>query len=110
MITKKKIGKIQIALGLILFCIVVVSSIFIIKEVYIGGLIVGVTGIAKGWADVANQINGTTIGLTGHVVSDVIHQSQIIKANGYVFLMCAFTLVVLSMILFLQGLANIAKK
>lgn len=109
MVTKEKIGKIQFYSGLLLFLITIIGSIFIIKNVYLGALTTGVYGINGVWQEVDQEINGTLIGLSGHVVSDLILQTQIIRTAVYLYGVSALILIVQSVILILQGLANQSK-
>jgi hypothetical protein len=110
MITKEKIGKVQFYLGILIFVITIISSIFIVKNVYIGSLIMGVESTTTTWSEVSQEINVTQIGMQGHLVSNIMLQGQIIKTTMYLYGICALLLIVLSVILVLQGLANQSKK
>ncbi|HLC90475.1 MAG TPA: hypothetical protein VJI15_01790 [Candidatus Nanoarchaeia archaeon] len=110
MLKKRSIAKIQLWAGLILFFLTIASSIFIVKEFYIGKLVQGVTSTTSTWGEIAQQINGTEIGLMGLVVSNVILQGEIMGATGYIFIACSIILVILSLMLILQGLYNLSKK
>jgi len=107
MITKRTIGKVQVVIGIILFVTVLISSFFIIKNVYLGSLILDVEGITGTWGQVEREINGTTIGVVGHVISNVLLQSQIVKTTATLFGASALILLVLSIIIFLQGLSKL---
>ncbi len=87
-----------------------ISSTLIIKNVYIGALITGVSGTTATWGEVSQEINATSIGIKGLVVSNVVLQGQIIKTTMYLFGICSLILVVLSVVLILQGLANRSQK
>jgi len=106
----KKIGKIQIWIGCILLLVTIVSSILIIKNMYIGGLIGGVETITKTWGEVVRETNSTIIGIEGHVVSTLITESMIFRTTIFIFGACALILIVLSIILITQGLVNINRK
>ena len=109
MINKKQIGRIQIIIAVVLFIATIISSIFIIKNVYIGVWNTGVSDITDTWGKVSQEINGTSIGLAGQVVANVVLQGQIVKTTMYLFGACDVILLILSIILFLQGLTNITK-
>lgn len=110
MVTKEKIGKIQFYLGILLLLVTIIGSIFIIKNVYIGALVTGVEGTMATWGEVSQEINGTLIGVSGHVVSNVILQGQIVETTVFLYGASALILIVLSIILILQGLANQSKR
>lgn len=110
MLTKKQIGKIQLMLGIIFFIATIISSIGIIKEVYIGTLIKGVSSTTVAWSEVEQEINATAIGIKGLVTSNVIFQAEIIKTTMWLFGWISVALLVLSIILILQGLSNLTTK
>jgi len=110
MVTKQKIGKIQFYIGIILLLITIIGSFFIVKNVYFGTLINGVLKATAAWGDVGREINGTSIGIIGHVISNNILQSQIIKTSLALFGACVLILITLSVMMILQGLANQSKK
>jgi len=109
-LNQRQIGKIQLILGIILLIGTILSSILIIINVYIGAIILGVSSVTRTWTYVSQEINTTAIGMEGQLVSNVILQGQIIKTTMYLFGICSLILVVLSIILILQGLTNLAKK
>ncbi|MBT3405970.1 hypothetical protein HN419_02265 [Candidatus Woesearchaeota archaeon] len=109
MITKERIGKIQFYFGILLLVATIIGSIFIIKYVYIGAVITG-AGITGVWGEVSQGTNGTLIGISGHLVSNLMLQAQVIKTTMFLYGTCALVLIVLSIILILQGLVNQLKK
>ncbi|MFH1727889.1 MAG: hypothetical protein ABIA04_05665 [Pseudomonadota bacterium] len=107
----KKIGKIQIWIGCIILLITIISSVIIVRNVYFDTLTESVAGMTSVWGDVASrQINGTSIGVEGHVISFIVTEATIFKMTLSVFVTCALILVVLSIILITQGLANLNRK
>ncbi len=105
-----KIGKIQIWIGCILLLITIISSVTIIKNIYLDNLIHNVQIIRSSWKDVSEKTNGTSIGVAGHVIGDVIIEATIVKTTGFIFIANILILIVLSIILIMQGLININEK
>ena len=113
MLTKKQIGKIQLTLGIVLFLATIIGSIFIVKDVYIDGLVTGVTGVTSTWGDVSKELNNTGAEnslIMGLIVENITLQGQITRMTTFLFAAIAFISIVLSIILILQGLTNLAKK
>ncbi len=110
MITKEKIGKIQFYLGILLLLVTIVGSIFIIKNVYIGNLVKGVGKSTDAWTEVTKEINGTNIGIMGHISSNIALQGTLFANTAILFITCVLILITLSMMMILQGLANQSKK
>ena len=110
MITKEKIGKIQFYVGILLLLVTIIGSIFIIKNAYIGNFVKGVRSTTDAWEEVNNEINGTNIGIMGHVRSYVILQGQIFATTSILFITSVLILIILSIMMILQGLANQLKK
>lgn len=110
MLTKKQVGKIQLVLGIIFFIATIISSVLIIKNIYIGTLITGTGGTTAVWTKVSQEINATSIGVEGLVVSNVILEAQIFKTTVYLFGWISVVLLVLSIMLILQGLSNFTTK
>jgi len=106
----KKIGKIQVWIGCILLFATIVSSILIVKNIYIDTLVKGVATTAEEWGDSVKQINGTSIGASAHVVSFVVTEATIFKMTLSVFITCALIVAILSIILITQGLVNLNRK
>ncbi|MBU1876162.1 MAG: hypothetical protein KKA58_03535 [Nanoarchaeota archaeon] len=75
MYKRKTIGKIQNAIAVFLFIATIISSIFIIKYVYLGSLMTAVEGTTSTWADVANNLDQNSqegIFITGFVVENLM--------------------------------------
>jgi len=110
MMTRKKIGKIQFWVGILLFLVMMISSVFIIKNVYIGSLVAGVEQTVATWSEVIEENEETVEGLNGQIVANVVLQGQIIKTTMFLYGLGVLIVVVLSVMLVLQGLANQSKK
>ncbi|MEK6938702.1 MAG: hypothetical protein AABX04_06680 [Nanoarchaeota archaeon] len=110
MLNRKQIGKIQLIFGIVLFVATMILSVWIIKEVYIGALITGVSSTTATWGKVSQEINTTSIGINGLLVSNLVLQGQIVRTTTYLFGWVSVVLLVLSIILILQGLSNLATK
>lgn len=110
MINKKKIGKIQFYIGLILLLATIIGSIFIVNNIYIGTLVAGVEEVSTTWGEVGQEMNGTLIGIDSQVISNVVLQVQILKTTLSLYGVCALILIVLSLMMMLQGLANQSRK
>ncbi|MFH1275763.1 MAG: hypothetical protein ABIH82_01495 [Candidatus Woesearchaeota archaeon] len=110
MIKKRTIAKIQFIFGIVLLLATIVSSIFIVKDFYLGRFANGVEGVTEEWGHVNQQINGTTIGFSGLIVNNVILQGEIVAFTGMNFMASGVILIVLSIISILQGLYNLSKK
>jgi hypothetical protein len=107
---RETVGKIQIGVGCALLLITIVGSMLVINYGFMTDLVKGISSISQSWSGVRNQINGTSIGLQGHLVSYVVLDSTIVKSAEYIFLAEILILIALSAILILQGLANISKR
>ncbi len=110
MITKEKIGKIQFYFGILLLLVTIFGSIYVINVIFLGTYIDGLESLSSTWDFIGQNINGTDIGIGGHVASNLILQSHIIKTAAYLFGACALILVTLSIIMILQGLVNQTNK
>ena len=120
MCNRRIIGKIQLIIGIILFLVTIVSSIFIVKSFYIETLVEGIESSTRTWGEVntgqmtkeelKSGMEIETNEITGHVVDSVIIQGEIIKTTGVVFLTLSFVLVILALMFVLQGLANLGEK
>jgi hypothetical protein len=121
-LTKKNIAKIQLWLGVALLIFTIISSIFIVKEMYIGTLETGLIGVTGTWSDVINdyyEIEGidpfdapqiSHPEIAGFVVNNITLQGMIVKTTVIIFLATALILVILAIMLILQGSSNLAKK
>jgi hypothetical protein len=110
MLNKIKIGKIQFYFGIVLLVFTIIVSIFIIKGVFFETLTNGIESTTSAWSGIEQELENKEMGVMGHIVSNVVLQGMIIKTTGFLFFACALILVVLSIILILQGLANQVKK
>lgn len=114
MANKKQIGKIQLITGIILLVATIISSILIIKNVYADMLFIGVSDTVAAWSEVDEGINVTSAEtrslVKASVISVVVLQAQIFKGTTYLFGICSVILVVLSIMLILQGFANMSQK
>lgn len=112
MVDRKKIGKIQFYLGIALLVITIIGSIVVIKS-SLGSFVDGVSSETGTWGEVSNKLGeGSAEGtlIEGMVVSELITQGLVVKTAGFMFGTSALILLVLSVMLILQGLANQSKK
>jgi len=112
MVTKQKIGKIQFYLGIVLLVVTIIGSVFVFKGV-LNSFVDGVSSETGTWGEVGNKLGeGTPENemITGIIVSDLITQGLIVKASGFIFGACTLILLIMSVMLILQGLANQSKK
>ena len=106
----KTIAKIQLRIGILLLIVAVIGGVWVIQNIYIEGtLLRGDAGITSQWTKVSQETDGTSIGIAGHVVSDIILLASIVKTTMYLFGACAFIVAVLGVMLILEGLANLKK-
>jgi hypothetical protein len=106
----KSIAKIQIALGIVIFILAIISFPIIFKNVYVVSLTDGVYSITSEWDEVANNLNTTSTDVGAHVVSNIVIFANVVKLNLYLFGVSLVILIVLSLIFILQGLYNYNKK
>ena len=112
MVTKQKIGKIQFYLGIAMLVITIIGSIVVVKS-FLGSFVDGVSGETGTWGEVSNKLGeGSAEGtlIEGMVVSELITQGLVVKAAGFIFGACTLILLIMSVMLILQGLANQSKK
>ncbi|GEM_PF-2051625 len=115
MLTKKQIGKIQLTLGIFLFIATIISSVLIIKYIYLGSLVRSVSGVTGTLIEASKELNATSTGIikgliTPEVVSFMTIISLVVITTMFIFGICALILLTLSIILILQGLSNLAIK
>jgi hypothetical protein len=112
MITKQKIGKVQFYLGILLFVITIISSVVLFK-VTLTAFVNGVTNETGTWEEIDNNlVEGSPESevIYGVMVSGLLTQGLVVRTFGYVFGACTLILLIMSIMLMLQGLANQAKK
>lgn len=112
MLKKQTIGKIQLYLGIILFVITLVGSILIVQSA-LSLFVDAVDNETTNWGDIQNKLTADSPEHTlimGFVIGDILTQGLIMKVGGFIFGACVLILIVLSLILILQGLANQSKK
>ncbi|MBT4935353.1 hypothetical protein HOL21_04320 [Candidatus Woesearchaeota archaeon] len=112
MVTKQKIGKVQFYLGIILLIITIIGSIVLFKSM-LSSYVDGVSSETTTWTD-ASKILGEGSPenemIVGILLSDVITQGLIVRSFGYIFGASALILLIMSVMLILQGLANQSKR
>jgi len=110
MVKRVTVWKIQLYVGLSLLVITLISSYFVIQEVYVKSLVIGMTRSTAVWDQVSHEVDNTSsLALTGHIVSNTVLQGQIIITTMYLFGACTIILVGLSLNFIFQGLALQAK-
>jgi len=105
----KKIGKIQITIGIILLLAVVIGTPVFYRLSFLNPLVEGSTTIVETWGEISESMNETSI-LPGLVTSDFVLIGTIIKTSRAVFFSVSIMLFFLSIMFILQGLANIKRK
>jgi len=115
------IGKIQLILGVIILVVSIIFLIWGIKNIYYDTITVNAGQVTSTWGEVINTtpyVNYTadpasfTVKTTimGHVISGLLGMSTTVKTTMYIFGTNMVILMVLSIILILQGLANLSRK
>lgn len=110
MVNLKKIGKIQFYFGIILLISVIVGSIFIVKEIYIGTLMTSIESATSVWSQFAQETNSSSTEITSHLIPFLMSQASIFRMTLCLYGLGALILIVLSIMLILQGLANQSRK
>jgi hypothetical protein len=102
---KRGVAITQISIGVILFVLTLTFGSILVEQMYINSLQTALEGTTKIWAETADESERSS-SIDAHVISDVIQQGLIVKTTGWNFIMSLVILALLSIMFFLQGLAN----
>lgn len=110
--TKSKIGTIQFYLGIVLLVVTIVGCIVAMENVF-DSFVNAVGDETETWGEISEKVvegSAESELITGILVGDLITQGLVVRVAGVVFAACVLILLMLSVMLILQGLANRAKK
>ncbi|MFC1691068.1 hypothetical protein ACFL0W_02695 [Nanoarchaeota archaeon] len=106
----EKIGKIQFWMGIILFFLAIGFGIFGIKYIYLDTLEVGAISVSENWYDVSQNLEEANPQISAFVVSDMITLATTVKTTAFLFITGCLIMALISIMMMLQGLANIHRK
>ena len=109
----KTIGKIQLVIGITLFIVVMISSLWFLQNIYRGDLENTLTTLTTTWHQLGQTLNATTITENlgkEHLIGYVSLEMDLFKTSFYLFVASIANFLFLSIILILEGLANISNK
>lgn len=109
----KTVGKIQLIIGVTLFIITLISSLWFLQNIYRGDLVTSLTRLTNTWRELGETVNATTIIENlgeEHLIAYVGLETDIFKIASYLFIVGIANFLLLSVILILEGLVNISRK
>jgi hypothetical protein len=115
-LTKNKIAKIQVGLGIFLIVIALIGGLYVTKKVFWEDtLITGTIKLSELWGDAQTEILGDDSEdygreIAAHAVTGLASVVASIKVGMYVFALGAVILAAIGASLILSGLKTLAKK
>ncbi len=106
---EKTIGKIQVCVGIIILLTTIVCSIFIINNYYLGPakegdeVLLSVFNVSTSSGTISHEV-------AKELLPPIMIRGMVLKTAIYNFIASAAIIAVLSIIIILQGLANMSRK